>query len=409
MKRIINLFLAVSVLISILSFVPASAETKDWIIGEFSNGTDNNISEWIGEQGTSAHSSNIQNVVTRYGKKSALEWNHAYGNKALTFKGKENAGKMFGYDYLYIWIYSKKANNQQVNTIISDHTKDSYVNEKFFIDFTGWKLIKIDISKYNMTKFGSKNTAVDPTDLITINLRNTGWEGSYLTDTHLFIDSVFFSNNDYLPVIEEKISTDFPNGAYDVEATDFITINASPAFKAEIGYYDDKVTVLKDGIALTDGYLVNVEYNKAYIQFDEVLESGAEYTIQFNGNAVMADGTAIGDKGTISFTVAEKELELSGITFNVTELPASGKVVASVNADNISDDSITAVLILGVYDKTTNRMIDMDTSESITIEPGKDDDFTAEVTLASYENCYVRAFLWDSENGMYSYGEYGEI
>ncbi|MBQ4109428.1 MAG: hypothetical protein IJC74_00945 [Clostridia bacterium] len=411
MKKNISVILAVVLLISSFSFVSAKDTNADYILADFSLGDETSF-DFISDEGGTSHKNNITDTVKRYGKESSLKWDFAGGNKSLKVT-KGTLGNFLDYDYFYAWIYSTSANNQPLVSLFRDHSIDKYVsnNSTVVCDYKGWKLHQIDISGYTLKSFTADAIAEHDFQFF---FRNTGWGVTAIGDTVMYIDSIFLSNNDYLAAGEEIITTYFQNGATDVEATNLITLSASPAFKSDSQYYDDKVTVLKDGNALTDGYSIDFEYTKAYVQFDEVLESGAEYTIQFDENAVMSDGTVIGNKGTISFTIAEKELELGAITFTngTTEIdapPASGKVVATVNAKNISDDSITAVLIIGVYDKTTNRMLTMDVSESITLLKNEDDDFTAEVTLDSYENCYVRAFLWDSENGMYSYGEYGEI
>lgn len=411
MKKNISVMIAILLLISSFSFVSAKDTNADYILADFSLGDETSFA-FVSDEGGVSHKNNLTDTVKRYGKESSLKWDFAGGNKSLKVT-KGTLGDFLNYDYFYAWIYSTAANNQTLVSLFRDHSIDKYVSDNSTVvcDYKGWKLHQINISSYTLQSF-TNNSAADHD--FQFFFRNQGWGATAIMDTVMYIDSIFLSNKNYLAAGEEILTTDFPNGAYDVEATDFITLNASPAFKAEIGYYDDKLSILKDGVALTDGYSIDFEYTKAYLQFDEVLEAGAEYTIQFDEDAVMSNGAVIGDNGTISFTVAEKELELSAITFTngTTEIdapPVSGKVVAAVNAKNISDDSITAVLIIGVYDKTTNRMLTMDVSESITLLKNVDDDFTAEVTLDSYENCYVRAFLWDSENGMYSYGEYGEI
>ena len=47
--------------------------------------------------------------------------------------------------------------------------------------------------------------------------------------------------------------------------------------------------------------------------------------------------------------------------------------------------------------------------ESVTLSEDEDDDLEATVNADSYENCYVRAFLWENEDNMYSYGYCDEI
>ena len=311
MKKNISVILAVVLLISSFSFVSAKDTNADYILADFSLGDETSF-DFISDEGGTSHKNNITDTVKRYGKESSLKWDFAGGNKSLKVT-KGTLGNFLDYDYFYAWIYSTSANNQPLVSLFRDHSIDKYVsnNSTVVCDYKGWKLHQIDISGYTLKSFTADAIAEHDFQFF---FRNTGWGVTAIGDTVMYIDSIFLSNNDYLAAGEEIITTYFQNGATDVEATNLITLSASPAFKSDSQYYDDKVTVLKDGNALTDGYSIDFEYTKAYVQFDEVLESGAEYTIQFDENAVMSDGTVIGNKGTISFTIAEKELELGYTT-----------------------------------------------------------------------------------------------
>ena len=81
----------------------------------------------------------------------------------------------------------------------------------------------------------------------------------------------------------------------------------------------------------------------------------------------------------------------------------------TASAENTTDSAQTGVLFVGVYDKTTNAMKALGLGGAVTAGAGETKEFVAEVSADSYENCYVRAFLWDSENGMYTFGNYGEV
>ena len=66
-------------------------------------------------------------------------------------------------------------------------------------------------------------------------------------------------------------------------------------------------------------------------------------------------------------------------------------------------------MIVGVYDKTTNAMKALGICDAVTVGVGETMTFSAEVSADSYDNCYVRAFLWDSADGMYTFGDYAEL
>ncbi len=413
MKRLTGISLILAILITAFASVTVSAEqAADWIVGEFSNGAGNNAAEWKANSGN--HKNNITDTVKRLGKQSSLKLTDLANAEGTVINSRimkdnmtETLGKVLEYDYIYLWIYSEVANGQRGNIVITDKTTDKYIDPPFkpTIDYTGWKLHKFDISGWTLSNFNKGSIVAAETDKITINVQFSGWSETALADTCIYVDSIFFSNTDYYDVGENRINTSIKNGSTDVFPTDTVTFATSVPFKLEKNYYDGKVSVMKKGIPMTEGVSTYCEYNKLYVKFDSLLEAETEYTIAIAPDAVLNDGTAVGADGSITFTTGKPEFEIGEFVFTEN----GNKIKAEVTATNISEEDLQAVLVVAVFDKNTNYMQKMEMSEFKTVEDGDSWTFKAEIECDSYENCYLRAFLWESDDSMYSYGECGEL
>lgn len=422
MKKRWSIALILVLAFSVFSGFGAVASDAEYVIGDFSD-PDCNVAEWTTFK--YAHKDNITDEVTRFGKTQSLRWTEMGDgtnriNSKLASPTTKNVGLILDYDYIYLWIYSAKANGQELNVVLSDITTNfNGLAVKVTMDYTGWKLHQVDIRNLTLSKFKNLNDATKPeptqTDDWLLLLQCSGWNVAPLADTLLYMDEIFLSNTDYYAFSQtEPLSAGFPNGAIDVDATGSLTLSADRVFHPEPGYYDGLLTVRENGSELTEGYAAYFEHNKAYIQFDAGMKSGTEYSIELSPNAAMNDGTPIGDGASLTFTTALTELEMGDFVFTADSTglsapPASGTVEVLVCAKNSSEEAKNVVLIVGVFDKTTNQMKTMGASEDVILNPQDSNEFSAQVELDSYENCYIRAFLWDSTDGMYSYGEYSEI
>lgn len=387
----------------------ADCGTGDYLIADFSTATAADLSDFRASSGSYKHSAHLTSSVARYGKSQSLEWKSPAksGDIRIQFPSATDTKTPRNYDYIYAWIYSGSANGQQINVWIYDFTEKSLLTRVTADSgsYTGWKLWKIPT--------GLSDTTASDENVWYVQFQLEGFGVEDKGDTEFYVDSVWLSNTDYYAEKDELLTMDIPNGAVDVEPADVITFTAGKEFKTVKDYYNDKITVKKGGVDLTSGYKLYCEFDKIYVKFDEKLSSNTEYELLLADGTKLNDDTSIGGK-IFSFTTSAPELEVGEYSFTngtsaISSLPVSGTVEANVHVKNISSSSKNIVLILGVYDKTTNYMKKMGVSTVDSLTDGGEDDFEASVSVDSYENCYVRAFLWDSSDGMYSYGYSSEM
>lgn len=110
----------------------------------------------------------------------------------------DNIGNALKYDKIGIWMYSANKNNQEINVILHNATQKNYTENKvggnkLKVDWTGWRLVSIDINR---------NFATTPadTDKWALKLQASGWNVTALSDTLLYVDSIFLYNDGYFDI-----------------------------------------------------------------------------------------------------------------------------------------------------------------------------------------------------------------
>ena len=150
----------------------------------------------------------VQNdEVTMAEKDLSLKWelkevesngSTTVSNTRLCSPQIDNIGNALKYDKIGIWMYSAKANNQEINVILHNATQKNYTENKvggnkLKVDWTGWRLVSIDINR---------NFATTPadTDKWALKLQASGWNVTALSDTLLYVDSIFLYNDGYFDI-----------------------------------------------------------------------------------------------------------------------------------------------------------------------------------------------------------------
>lgn len=194
-----------------------TAKSDFFMIGDFSKY--NGFKNW-------RYSTNIKNnpsdapyesdEVTMSGKDYALKWDkhqkdEANYNTRVQSPDFSDIGKLFKYDKLGAWIYSDKANGQLMNILINDTETKQAKNSQIKIDWTGWKLVNLDLTGFSLNSFynATTNTTANATDNWYLWYQTEGFSVSPLSDTLLYIDSIFLYNDDFYNSNKDDIVTDF--------------------------------------------------------------------------------------------------------------------------------------------------------------------------------------------------------
>ena len=406
-----------------------STPAADWVLGDFS--VVDSAKDWKAS-GSYVHNNNIVSEVTRIGKDYALKWTELgdgtnnKNNKMESIKRSgdtEGLGKILEYKYLVIWMYSDKANSQGLVVNIYDHTTGAYVGKGTNaggpkVDWTGWKPLVYDISSLDLTQFNKDSKTAAVTDQWYIIIQGSGWSQKPLADTLLYVDSIYFTNTNptvLTDVPTDEITSDIRNNMRDIApTTKSFNITSNKALKVSKDAFNDKIEVYKGKVLqqLGTDYVIQSESNKLSVKFKTALELDESYKVILKAGAPFENGTETAKDYSVTFTVNQIEFEIKStdFAFSPAALPASGDLTVSLPVTNLTGSAQTGILYVGVYDKTTNQMIALGQSANpLTIPGNTNDTFTATVSAPSYANCYVRAFLWNNLDDMYSFGDYGEL
>lgn len=175
-----------------------TAKSDLYVIGDFSR--ENGFAGWGYAENVAAGDAPYESdEVTMSGKDFALKWgNHKkdgnpYNNRVRR-DGLSGIG-FFTYDQLGAWIYSDKANGQRMNILIGNATLNKSKNKQITIDWTGWKLVSLDLKKdIKLSDYG--DDAKD-TDSWYFWYQTSGYGAEALDNTLLYVDSIFLYNREY--------------------------------------------------------------------------------------------------------------------------------------------------------------------------------------------------------------------
>ncbi len=245
--------------------------------------------------------------VTMSGKEASLKWgNHTDGsadaskpekyaaiNTRLCSPQMDNIVNALKYDKIGIWMYSAKANDQVITVLLHNTVKSDYISHEVTVDWTGWKLVSIDVA-------GNFNKATTPedTDKWALNLQTSGWNSNPFPDTLLYVDSIFLYNDGYFDTYDggaEKIfdlsnllSKDYVNGVISGETA----VKRTPA-KNDVTYSGNEASVKIDpyttnvmrgsGLAPNLSRNINLEeYNKKYLNFVMYSSAANDQTVRIS-------------------------------------------------------------------------------------------------------------------------------
>lgn len=226
-----------------------------------------------------------------------------------------------GYNYINMWMYNpevKKSTHAKTLDKISqmilllrtgqnaaDRSEAWCYRYGIPMDWTGWKLVSIPLSKFTNNRPGSANLDYG---IYKVDLGVNGWESlvpSWPDGEHCaYLDAIWLSQD--APKTDLTVTgTSYGYGEGYVPAdlggdnTFVFETTSQPSETDALG----AVTVKKDGEILSDGYTVGSESDKLKVIFDTPLQSGSTYDITVAENLYDIYGNILGIEYEANFTV----------------------------------------------------------------------------------------------------------
>ena len=259
------------------------------------------------------------------------------------------------------------------------------------VEGTSWQTVSVAIPN----DFTFQHTAAAPT-VYEVMSHIEGLRFDYIKGT-MYLEKIWLSETK--PETTSFVSASVPDGYDDVKVD-----SASFTFT----YSQDLAPVGKQNadISFTTGggdvaFDASYSENKLTIIPKNNLEYNTTYSIAIS-NLKDHNGFGVPDKAELSFTTIEKGVSVSKPTLcndsgvALVQMPSSGKIVASVEADNLTADSAGVALVIACYD-TDGKMIMQETDiKSVSLAPSETKPITAQITSSDYSGKTVCAFVIDS-------------
>jgi len=262
---------------------------------------------------------------TKNGNKYSINWyNHTTsgtGKSQLILPVSANVSDSLPkYDQLRMWIYSEKATNATIKAIFWQSSVDGvskYFHKNFVVDWTGWKLVTLNLISFSIANNGAEWDKVTAFRLVA----NGGWSLVGNADTHLYIataDVVSCYSGNTLSVNYNQTTVD----------------SAYSALKSAQAYYAGVArTVTSDGTAPMD--------NKAILADGDVLIPASEFAKRFNA-------TVIHGENSVSLTLNEKTVtaDAGSKIYTVDSIPSEQNIAPLIiNEVVYLPGSLTAKLL----------------------------------------------------------------
>lgn len=260
------------------------------------------------------------------------------------------------------------------------YAKDTLLGENLTIpNFAG-------MSKFNQIRF----------------LLNQGQDASYVNDCKLAVDDVKYT------VAKLDYTTSIENESKNVSVKDSIEIDFSLALNE--AFTTDLIKVYKNNSPEPDlnATVTKTDSKKAVISFSSPMDFGAKYSVALSKDIKATNNVSLIEDKTFTYETQQEGLAATMPIFkddndiSVTLLPESGTIKASVTVYNPSDlENKKAQLYIGVYGKDEEgnekalEKFAASSMESVTAAEPKT--LTAQIDMTSYADRYVKAFVVDED------------
>ena len=300
------------------------------------------------------------------------------------------------YSYANYWIYSPKATGASVQLIYytSDNSGKGYFRRNLVIDWTGWKLVSVNLSEF------IKHNGPDWKNVTGFNINANGWVGD--------AGVVGWEEAGYIQVERIWLSKEKIN-AFELSGTTLASnLKNMPIKDMSVGFvYSDSIDFSADGnVKLKKGgEVVNVnlstviEDNVLYVGINDLLEANTTYTIEVGTDIYSTSGVVLSQPSLYTFTTAS-----DGLTATKPELTdGSGlSAGAKVTVYNLGTENEEAQLHLAFYAEDGTMLSEIVKPQSIT---AGDDEEIVIPSSAQSGAVLIKAFVTDTK-GTLLYNHY---
>lgn len=392
LRKVIAIFMVMQIFTISLGFTgtaqEASVDSEDIILGKFD--TDSAINNWGLTKST--------DVIRMYDRSAKWVCANVDSTTKLYSTHSNPSGfpaDLTGYTMFNAWIYLPEAFGSNVSIcMMSDQSNgNNYYLYQLVLDWTGWKKISIPFSEFIKVK--SPNWS----DIRYFTISASGWPKPGLPSydiATMYFDQVWLSKSEIAP---QSILSATPKSGYDdfpiyggEVSVQFCNQLLTPIRKDAVSVYNETGdTIDQLDMTVTDG-------NKLTVKVNQMLDFSAKYRVALNDTLFDSYGQSVPAEFTFTtmnegLSAAIPSLKDSNGTV-LAALPASGKIIASTNVVNHTEEDLPATLIVAVYDQN-GALIDIAVQEH-TVLKNDDETISIEMERSSYANCSVKAFACDS-------------
>ena len=310
-----------------------------------------------------------------------------------------------GYRYLNQWVYSPEAveggNFTALVYASSDLQSDRiYYRYTIPVNWSGWKLISIDLS----TGIGTNPGSFSWSDVRWVAYNVNGFSLTPVVD-YLNFDKVWFSVDkpqDY----PFTVSTTPDSGAGNVS----VLANVTLSFSNPVAWLREGAVTIEKGepsVQLdTNAYAIEAapfDPSKLILSFADRLNYQTSYTVTLGSNVFDVHGQNL-EETDITFTTEaqpDDTFDFSTLVFTDKsgDVTSMDQVCESLSVSTTVTSSYTGekpvVLILALY-SADGALVACNTSETKSVSGGETAGLEATVEAEDFGGHYAKAFVWDS-------------
>lgn len=249
---------------------------------------------------------------------------------------RDNVKSTLGMKYVNFWFYSPEVLDEDMNiAFYTDRSSNKYTRYTLRVNWEGWKLVSVPLTEVS-----------SPAKLDSVAINFGGWSTPHNKSVDILVDEAWLSAAE--PSAPLFISSSVPDGYIGVAAEGpTITYEFDKELNANKGALVTVTNKLTNE-AFAD-YTAQISDNKLAVKFGR-LDENTEYQIEINGLCSKM-GVEQSTPVVNSFTTAGRNVYVSSINFENTELNEGGVLTANFEIANSGSKRGNVICKLNLYDE----------------------------------------------------------